>query len=168
LYHVLIVRTTVEGKPQAFIASKQIYRRLLFRGVTWFDRFNFEALTFYAEANAAKNAHVEIGNPHQGKTRNEITAPIIEQKLISRDKEKKRGHVVAEAVFTSEQVEELPLEEFPAHLTVPGAPVARFAKYFLMGNRPGDGGDRESDYEQFRYLFADRCHMLSPSLSRMF
>ena len=63
--------------------------------------FKFDAPTFYAEANAAKKAHVEIGHPHQGKTRNEITAPIIEKKLVSRDEEKKRCHIMAEAVFTA-------------------------------------------------------------------
>lgn len=73
---------------------------------------------------------------------------------------------MAEAVFTGEQVEEFPPEEFPAHLTVLGAPVARFAKYFLMRNRPGYGGHGESKYEQFGYLLADRYHMLSVSLIR--
>lgn len=41
--------------------------------------FKFDALTFHAEPNVTKNAHIEIGHPHQGKTRNEITAPITEK-----------------------------------------------------------------------------------------
>jgi hypothetical protein len=128
--------------------------------------FKFDALTFYAEANAAKNAHVEIGHPNQGKTGNEITAPIVEQKPIFGDEKKKHRYIVAEAVFTGEKVEKFPLEEFPADLAVRGAPVARFAKYFLMSNRPSYGGDGESEDEQFRYLLADRIHLLSVSLRR--
>jgi hypothetical protein len=43
---------------------------------------------------------------------------------------------MAETEFTRKQIKEFPLEEFPADLTVLCAPVARFAKYLLMGNGP--------------------------------
>jgi hypothetical protein len=128
--------------------------------------FNFDALAFDVETNPTKNVHVEIRYPHERETCNQITAPIIEEKFVSSDDKKKSSHVMAETVFTGEQVEKFPFGEFPADFTVLRAPFARFPKDLLVGDGPRYGCNRDSKYEQVNYLFAGRFHLDCASVSR--
>lgn len=67
---------------------------------------DFKTFGFDTEAKAAEDTHVEICYPDQGKSRNEIAAPIGKEKLIASDDEEEKGHVMAEAVFAGEDIEE--------------------------------------------------------------
>jgi len=55
---------------------------------------------------------------------------------------------VAEAVFTSEKLEELANQNASGAITFPLTILARFAKNFFMGHRPCHAGDRYTQYQK--------------------
>src|SRR5450432_3678768 len=59
------------------------------------------------EPQTAKEAHVDVGEPYEREACDQITAPVVEQQLVACDDQEEGGHIVAEAVLTREQVEEL-------------------------------------------------------------
>jgi len=63
---------------------------------------------------------------------------------------------MAEAIFASEQVKELPLCECAGTLGLLLTIVARLSKYFLMRNCPGNTSHRDGQDEQASKLETDR------------
>ena len=59
------------------------------------------------QAQPAKEAHVDVGQPYQRETCDEIASPVIEQQLVTGDEQEEGGDVVTEAILAREQVEEL-------------------------------------------------------------
>jgi hypothetical protein len=50
--------------------------------------FDFDPLAFDVETDPTKDAHIHISYPYKREARDEITAPIVEEKFVSRDDEK--------------------------------------------------------------------------------
>ena len=68
---------------------------------------DFHTLLAYIEPQAGVNAHVLVCHPDQGKTADQIAAPIIIKQLVARDDQEKDRDVVAETVFAGKKKEEL-------------------------------------------------------------
>lgn len=66
------------------------------------------------ETQAAEQAHVHIGDPHQSESADQISTPILIEQLIAGDYQKKDSHIVTEAVFTGEEIEEFTLDHAAA------------------------------------------------------
>src|SRR6185503_20039666 len=64
--------------------------------------------------------------------------------------------VMAEAVFTREEVEELARHQTTAVLTLTHAPLVRLSEYLLVRDRPGDARDRRRQHEQPHDLCRER------------
>lgn len=94
------------------------------------------------------HAHVLVGHPDQSKAADQISAPVRVEQLVARDDEKESCHVMAEAIFTSENEEELPDPEAAVLLAFADAVIARLAEDLFMGNGPGDAGDGNGQQEQ--------------------
>jgi hypothetical protein len=106
-------------------------------------RLNVDPLAFDIQTNAAKNAHVNVGNPHYREARNKIAPPVRVEQLEPGNEEKKRRDVMTETIFTSKEVKEFTFEEAPAGPALLRAPVPSFTGYFLVGYRPRYGSDRD-------------------------
>jgi hypothetical protein len=70
-------------------------------GFFFLSRFDGDALVLNVQPEPGVNAHVLVGDPHQGKQRHQISAPVVEQELGASDDQKQNGDVVAEAEFAS-------------------------------------------------------------------
>src|SRR5437588_2990788 len=85
------------------------------------------------------DAHVLIRNPDQGKSGNEIAAPVVIEQLVAGDCQKKNGDVVAEAVFTREDVKELAGDKMRIIFRLASTVLTRFAEDLFVSDCPGDG-----------------------------
>jgi hypothetical protein len=85
-------------------------------------------------------AHVQVGYPHNGKKGNQITPPIVVQQLVMGKNKEEGGNVMAEAIFTRKEIEELALQYGLAVSAFTYTKVFPFAKHFFMRNRPGYAG----------------------------
>jgi hypothetical protein len=65
---------------------------------------------------------------------------------------------VAEAILTSEKIEELADKNALGAITFPLTILAQFAKYFLMGHRPRHAGDGNARYQKPSKL-KSQCHI---------
>jgi hypothetical protein len=91
---------------------------------------------FDFESQAIVGAHVDIGDPDQREFRDDKPAPSSIKHLELGQEQEKRGHVVASAVLAREQVEEFPLIEALAVLTLVFTKFAELPEDFFMGDRP--------------------------------
>ena len=113
------------------------------------------------EAQAVEEAHVDVGDPNEGEPRDEIATPAFVEHLEMRDDEQKCGDVVAETVFTGEEVEKLAWDQAAAVLTLIFAPVARFAEDLFVSDGPGNTGHREREDEEVGELLLESHGHLS-------
>jgi hypothetical protein len=102
---------------------------------------DLESFMVNVEVQMCKRPHVYIREPHQREQRNQVSAPIRVKKFEARNDQKERGYIVAEAVLTREQVEELPLPYARRGLAPVFAIVPRFPQNLFVGDRPCDGSD---------------------------
>src|SRR3954453_7639048 len=72
-----------------------------------FNSLDFDALAFYVKAEPSKKAHVLVGDPDQGKAPNQVSTPIVIQQLVPCDEQEKYRHIVAETIFTGEEIKKL-------------------------------------------------------------
>jgi hypothetical protein len=128
-----------------------------------FDVFDFlldllgvEAFYLQIHANVGEDRHVLIGDPDEGEEADEVPAPVLEEKLVSRDDEEEGRDVMAEAVFAGEQVKEFPFEKRGRFLAASLAVFPRFAEDFFVGNRPGNTSDRYRQNEEPDDLYRKR------------
>jgi hypothetical protein len=117
---------------------------------------DFETLGLNAQTKAAEAAHVEIRDPDQGKSRNEVAAPIGKEKLIASDDEKKKGYVMAEAVLAGENIEKFARIQATTTPALIVTKLAWLTEHFLMGNRPRDASDRNGQNEKLKELARQR------------
>src|SRR5215204_2709616 len=111
---------------------------------------DLEPLTADAEPQAAIDADEVIGHPHEREPGDEIAAPVVEQKLETGCDEDRGRHVMAEAIFAGEQVEEFAGRETGAAFTTPDAVVVELTEQLFVRNGPGNRRDRQREY--------DKCH----------
>src|SRR5690348_236577 len=109
---------------------------------------NFHPLLANIETEVRIKAHVLVGHPDQGETAHQVPAPVLVQQLVASNGEKNDNHVVAEAVLTAEDEEELPGDEVLVVLTLVDAIFARLAKYFFVRYRPGNTGNRDGQHKK--------------------
>jgi len=112
---------------------------------------DFDAVFTDIEAQVGVNAHVLVGDPDESEERYQVAAPIVEQQLVMREKEKKRSYVVAEAELAGKEEEKLAARRIGMDLTLADAIFARLTENFFMRHGPGDAGDgkreRKKPYE---------------------
>ena|SRR5215468_4377119 len=77
-----------------------------------------------------------IRDPDNRKRREDETAPVIEQKLVSRKPENEDRYIVAEAVLPGKQIEKLSLEERAAAPALAHAILPRFTKDLFVSHCP--------------------------------
>jgi hypothetical protein len=104
-----------------------------------------EILGFDFETQSVVCAHIDICDPHQRELRYQKAAPSGIEHLELRQEQKQRRYIVAEAILTGEQVEELSFKEAPAVLAPGLAELARLPEDLLMRNRPCDAGDSQTE-----------------------
>ena len=94
------------------------------------------------ESQARIHTHILVRNPDQGETSYDVPAPVLEKQLVTREREEEDSHVMTEAILAGEEEEKLAGQVTGMRFTLPQAPLALFAKYILMRDRPRDAGDR--------------------------
>ena len=99
----------------------------------------------YVEPQPIVGADVEIADPDQRKKRDEITPPVREEQLETRDGQKNCRHVMAKAVFAGEKVEELTLNDAGAGPAFRFAELLHFAKNRFVRNCPCHGGHWQAE-----------------------
>jgi hypothetical protein len=119
-----------------------------------FDRFHLlllrvdgNVLVLNIQPQPVVNADVLIGDPNQGEKRNHITSPVCEYQLETCNRQQQRGHVVAQAIFAREEIEELALEPTAA-LASNLAKFLKFAQYCFVGECPCNAGHRYGQNKQ--------------------
>ena len=110
--------------------------------------FNLYTLLFQVQAQQCEHRYVDVRNPNQGESADQITPPVGIKEFEAGDEEKEYGYVVAKAVFAGEEVEKFALIKTLAILAAGYANVMEFAKQLFMGNRPCNRRDRQGDNEQ--------------------
>lgn len=95
------------------------------------------------QAKMRVNTHVLVGDPDQREKGDQVAAPIVEEKFVTREHEEKRGHIMAEAEFASKEEEELAACRIGMALTLADTIFARLTENFFMRHGPGDAGDGE-------------------------
>jgi hypothetical protein len=110
------------------------------------------------KAQAVIDAHVLIRYPHESKKRDQVPSPVRIEQLEARDKEKYRGHVVAEAVFTSEKVKKLSAKDIPGAGALFLAVLSRLPEDLFVRHSPCDGSNGNSQNQKPRGLQAQRHH----------
>ncbi len=66
--------------------------------------FGNDSLLFNVNPDVGIQAHVKISNPNECKASNKVTNPIIKQELILGYQQEKNCYIVAETVFTGEDI----------------------------------------------------------------
>jgi len=102
---------------------------------------DLQAIFADIETQAGVHAHVLVGDPDEREESDQVAALVSKQDFITREDEEKRGHVMAEAEFASEEEIKLAAETVGMALTLANAIFARLAKDFFMRHRPGDTSD---------------------------
>ncbi len=113
-----------------------------------FLSLDFHLFVLDVEPHPVVNAHVLVGSPDQGKERDQVSAPVCKEQMVARDCEHRSGDVMTEAIFAREHIEDFPSEHRPRAVSLSKAILARLAKDFFMGNRPGDAGDWNGKHQQ--------------------
>ena len=108
-----------------------------------FHVFDLDAVFTDIEAQVRINAHVLVGDPDEREEGDQVAAPIVEQQLVMREKEKKRGYVVAEAELAGKEEEKLAARRIGMDLTLADAIFARLTENLFMRDSPGDAGNGE-------------------------
>jgi hypothetical protein len=72
--------------------------------------------------------------------------------MITADKKKEQGYVMAEAIFAGKQVKEFSLQQASAGFGFFYTVLSWFTEYFLMCDRPGYTCDGNGKQEQIPYL----------------
>ena len=62
--------------------------------------FDFHPLPLNVKPQPTEKAHVLVGDPDQGKPRDDIASPVLEEKFVTRNNKEKDGHVMAETILT--------------------------------------------------------------------
>jgi hypothetical protein len=70
---------------------------------------DFQAFMPHVQPKRPQQAHIDVCNPHQRQPRKEISAPARHQQWKACQCKKERRDVVAQAIFTGEQVKKPPL-----------------------------------------------------------
>ena len=104
-----------------------------------------EVFGFDFEAQPVVGAHVDVRDPNKGELGDYKSAPSRVEHLELGQNQKRRCHVVAEAVFARKQVKEFSLIETPAILAAVFAELARLAEDLLVRDGPGDARDGEAE-----------------------
>src|SRR5207248_8512837 len=99
-------------------------------------------------AQAVVEVEVGIGDEDQGEEGEDVAAPVVKEQAELCDDQKENRHVVAEAVFAGEDVEELFLEEGAAILASVVAPITGLAEEFFEDHRARDAGDGDREDQQ--------------------
>jgi len=108
--------------------------------------FNF--LYFQTLAEVSEKAHIPVGDPDEGEKCEQITAPVVVEQFETGDDQKNQTDVVAEAVFASEKVEKLTLEKRFGSTADILAILSGFAENLLVGDSPGDAGNRNGNKKE--------------------
>ena len=117
---------------------------------------DFDTVFADIETQVGVNAHVLIGNPDEREKGDEITAPVVEEKLVAGEDEEKRRHVMAEAEFACEKEKKLAASGVGMALTLPDAIFARLTEDLFMRHRPGNAGNRERERKKPHELQRER------------
>jgi hypothetical protein len=126
-------------------------RRRLFRHLALLYR-HLQALGLDVHAKPPEQAHIHVRDADEREEADDVSPPVVEQQAEPREHDEERRDVVAQAVFTGQRVEELPLNEPAAGPAAFGAVLAGFAKDFLVSDRPCDRGDGQREQQQPRRL----------------
>src|SRR6185503_13406995 len=113
----------------------------------------------------AEATHVDVGDEHQREERDDVAAPVVEPQVIAGQDQEPDCHVMAEAVFAGEEIEEL---AFGDRFSVPAARhavLARLPENLLVGDGPGDTRNRDGEDEEHRDLHAE-THRVQPPCYR--
>ena len=78
--------------------------------------------------------------------------------MEARDRHEEQRDVVAEAVFTGEEIEELSFVPTTAVLTAIDAVLMKFMKDLFVREGPGDASDGNREQKQFDELQSQRWH----------
>ena len=105
---------------------------------------------FDVQAEAVVKAHIEVAHPDQRKQCDQVSAPVRKEQLETRNHQEDGGKVVAEAVFTGEQVEKFALHHVPGILASDAAIFLHLPEDCLVSDGPCDRGDgqRQSDQRE--------------------
>jgi hypothetical protein len=90
--------------------------------------FNLYTLLFQVQAQQCEHRYVDVRNPDQGKSADQITPPICVKQFEAGDEEKNYGDVMAKAVFAGEEVEKFALIKTLGILAAGYANLMEFAK----------------------------------------
>jgi hypothetical protein len=120
-----------------------------------FNSLDLNALAFYVKPEPAEEAHILVGDPDQRKAANQVPTPIVIQQLVTCNDQENNGDIVAETVFTREQIKELTAVGVPAGLSLPNAVIPRLAENLFMRHSPGNTSNGDGDKEQCDDLGAE-------------
>jgi len=118
--------------------------------------FNFDAVFTDIETQVGVNAHVLVGDPDERKEGNQVAAPVIEQQLVMREKEEKRGHVMAEAELAGKEEKKLAAHGVAMDLALADAIFAGLTEDLFMRDGPGDAGNGERERKKPYELQSER------------
>lgn len=117
---------------------------------------DFDAVFADIETQVGVNAHVLIGNPDEREKGDEITAPVVEEKLVAGEEQEKGRYVMAEAEFAGKEEEKLAASRVGMAFTLADAIFARLAENFFMRHGPGDAGNRKRERKKPHELQRER------------
>lgn len=117
---------------------------------------DYYVFVFDVESQPIKRAHVSIGNPHQGKFGDDVSAPALIKHLVAREKQEQRRHIVTEAVFACKEIEKFPHQKRPASFALLLAVLSGLSKYFFVSDRPRDTSDGQRKQQQEGELVRQR------------
>ena len=100
------------------------------------------------EPEPAERAHIDVRHPHQGEACDQVSPPVVEQQTIASHQQDDGCDVMAEAVFTREDVEELSRDEPTARLAPRQTPLARFTEDFFVRDGPRNARDWKGENEE--------------------
>ena len=109
-------------------------RSLPFPTPTGFRLFSvdFDAAFFQIESKLGEDSHINVSNPHQRKSSDQVAAPVGKQKFVAGNDESGHRHVMAEAVFTGKNIKELSFRDLAAYLAFGNTVIPKFPHYFFM------------------------------------
>ena len=102
---------------------------------------------FQIEPDSAENTRIHVCDPNEREARDEVASPVGIEKLIPGNDQEGSRDVMAEAVFTGEQVKKLALIDAAADFTLRYAIVSEFTHDLLVRDRPRNGSDGKGENE---------------------
>src|SRR5262245_60920246 len=118
-------------------------------------RRDFLAILTDLEPELAKRAHVDVGDEHERKKRDDVATQIVQPQVITRENEERERDVVAETVLAGEEVKELALHDRLAGSAPADTVVARLPKDLLVRDRPRHASNRDGENEEHADLHAE-------------